>query len=665
MVLDTPLSKISGIGPAYLSRLSRLGIKTAGDLIYHFPFRYEDLSLVRRIAEAKEGEVVTIRGQIWEISSFRTARGKFLTKALINDGTGSLPAVWFNQPYLTKTLKTGHTVSLAGKVTSFGGQLTMTAPDYELGTPKSHTGRIVPIYPETEGLSSKWLRSKVNLLIPELISSVEDFLPVEIKTQHQLDGLSDSLVKIHRPQSWSEVEAARRRLEFEELWLFQLAALIRKREWQKSRGKALEVDQEKVVSFMSNLPFELTSAQRRVTKEILADLAQDKPMNRLLMGDVGSGKTVVAAIAGYITHLNGFQVAFMAPTEILATQHFRTLQTILSPFGVSVGLRTGSTKTGPADITVGTHALIAKAAGFENLGLVVIDEQHRFGVAQRGSLKEKGIYPHLLTMTATPIPRTLALTIYGDLDLSVINELPPGRKVIKTYLTPKEKRDKAYQFIREKITSGEQAFIITPLIEPSETLTTLKSAKTEFQRLSEEVYPDLKLGLLHGQLKSQEKDAVLEKFRSGETQILVATPVVEVGIDVPNATVMVIEGADHFGLAQLHQLRGRIGRGTKESWCLLFSDSYDAEVNSRLKAMETHYLGPELAELDLKLRGPGEMYGLKQSGLPNLKIASLQDTSLISETRESAQKYLDKTPLIPSSVEERLEPMLKLTASSD
>lgn len=665
MNLKTPLSGLPGFGPVYVSRLKKLFITNAKDLIYHFPSRYEDLSNVRKIAELKEGEIATVRGQIWEIQTIRTRTGKFLTKALVNDGSGSIDVVWFNQAYLTKVVKTGVDISLAGKVSLYNHRLSFTAPDFELGSGGNHTGRIVPIYPETAGVTSKWLRYKISIILPQVVNEIEEYLPQTVISTRGLLGLKQALKKIHRPDTSKDIEEARKRLGFEEFFLLNLAALIRKSSWNLTSGQPFKTGQDKIDFFIKNLPFQLTGDQARVLKEIVHDLNQEKPMNRLLLGDVGSGKTVIAAAAAYIAFLNDHKTAFMAPTEILAMQHAKTLHELLRQYGVKVATWTGSVKNEGGDLYIGTHALLHKKIKIPKLGLVIIDEQHRFGVAQRAALRGQGKTPHVLSMSATPIPRTLALTLYGDLDISVLSEMPPGRMPVKTYLTPKEKRTKAYQFIKEKVDAGQQVFIITPLIDPSETLLSLKSAKNEWQRLKEEVWPDFSIGLLHGKLKPREKESVLNQFRAGKYQILVSTPVVEVGIDIPNATVMIIEGAERFGLAQLHQLRGRIGRGGVESWCLLFTEDEHPENLKRLAAMQIHSVGSELAELDLKLRGPGEVYGLRQSGLPDLKIAELSDTALLQETRTAAEEYLgSKRPLSPA-LEDRLKPLLSVETSPD
>ena len=461
------------------------------------------------------------------------------------------------------------------------------------------------------------------------------------------------MTNIHFPTNIRLANTARERFAFEEFFLIQLAALKRKSEWQaKQKTDPFVVDQEKVMGFIADLPFPLTKAQNKVIKEIIVDLKEEKPMNRLLQGDVGSGKTVVAAIASLITFLNGRAVLLMAPTEILAKQHFQTLESLLKPYGIKVGLQTGSKKTKyRSDLSVGTHALIFSKKPLENIGLTIIDEQHKFGVAQRSQLRSKGLVSHFLTMSATPIPRTMALTLYGDLDISVIDELPSGRKKVKTFVVPREKRDGAYKFIREQVQKGNQVFIICPLIEPSETLVSVKSAKAEWERLSSEVFPEYSVGLLHGRLKGNEKDSVIKKFKEGKLNILVSTPVVEVGIDVPNATVMMIEAAERFGLAQLHQIRGRVGRSSEQSYCLLFTEKENSENLSRLKNLEKKHVGLELAELDLRIRGPGQLYGTAQHGIPTLKVANLSDVELIEKTRKEATRVLKSDPQLKRNVE--------------
>jgi ATP-dependent DNA helicase RecG len=497
----------------------------------------------------------------------------------------------------------------------------------------------------------------------EAIDEIE-FLPQEVQTSQKLTDLKTAINQIHFPQSQIEIDGARKRLAFDEFFLMQLQALKRRQEWQKKpltkKFSINNATMQQCNHFISSLPFDLTGAQKRAVDEILKDLEKDVPMNRLLEGDVGSGKTVVATAAIYATYLNGYQSALMAPTEVLAEQHYREISKMLEPFGVGIALITGSKKYVVAthaspSVLVGTHALLFKRAKFDKLGLVVIDEQHRFGVEQRAKLLKKGGVPHLLTMTATPIPRSMALTIYGDLDLSVLDEMPPGRKEVITWVVPNHKRQAAYNWIRKQIIGTDgvaarprraQAFIICPLIEESEaeTMQSVKAATAEFERLSKEVFPDLRLALLHGRIKSKEKNEILTDFKNGQYDILVSTQVVEVGIDVPTATLMIIEGADRFGLASLHQLRGRVGRSDRQSYCLLFTESRSRRAYNRLKAMEELNDGFKLAEIDLKIRGPGEIYGTKQHGLMNLKIASLSDVRLIETTREEAKSLLDKDP---------------------
>lgn len=664
MELSTPVSKIFMVGPTYAKRLEKLGIRTVGNLISHFPFRYDDLSLISSIARVQPGETVTIRGEVASIKNEYTRLGKKIQKAVVKDNSGEMELVWFNQPFLIKTIRLGESYSFSGKADWFGRKIVMISPEYELLKPSIinhqsstiHTGRLVPVYSETYGVSSKWLRSRISPLLEQILPELKDFMPPSILEKNQLLSLPLAIKWIHFPENKIQAEKARNRLAFDELFLIQLASLKRKINWQNTKlAHRLAVDQEKVLAFLRTLPFELTSAQKRCVKEILADLGKDQPMNRLLEGDVGSGKTIVAAIAAYVAHLNGFQSALMAPTEILAHQHYQTLNQLLSPLGAKIALLTGSQKSFPfptsrfsPNIIIGTHALIHRRAHFEKLGLVIIDEQHRFGVEQRSQLIERGSSPHVLSMTATPIPRTIALTLYGDLDLSLIDEMPPGRKKVKTWVVPPIKRQAAYDWIKKRVKgTDEQAFIICPLIEESETLQSIRAATVEFENLSHKIFPDLRLGLLHGRMKTKEKETAIEKFRQGKLDVLVSTPVVEVGIDIPQATIMMVEAADRFGLAQLHQLRGRVGRGRKDSFCLLFTEVSEGKAIQRLKALERTYLGMELAELDLKLRGPGEIYGTKQHGFPDLRVASFTDLQLIQKSRQAAEEVINSLPQHP------------------
>ncbi len=660
MNFEDPVGDLFLVGPAYARRLEKLSITTVGDLLYHFPFRYIDYSLISPIGLVQPEEVVTVRGEIISSQNVYTKYGKKIQKVTLQDSSGTIEGVWFNQPFLVKTLRVGEECCFSGKVGWFGRQKVMVAPEYEMirQSPTIHTGRLVPVYHETYGISSKWLRTRIAGVLDKSLLTVTDFLPLEIMKNYGLIDLKTALNYIHFPEDKLQAEKGRQRFAFEELFLLQLRSQQRKKGWQKKKAVRLLIPQEKILNLTARLPFTLTAAQNRCAQEILTDLGKDRPMNRLLQGDVGSGKTVVAAIAMYAAFLNGYQAALMAPTEILATQHFQTLGSLLKPLGVKVALLTGSKKSetrnekrDAPDIMVGTHALIYKRAKFAKLGLVVIDEQHRFGVEQRAALIAKappGKFPHLLTMTATPIPRTIALTLYGDLDLSVIDEMPIGRPLVKTWVVPPAKRMAAYDWLRNRVkNTDEQAFIICPLIEESETLQSVRAVTTEFERLKKEIFPDLRLGLLHGRLKTKEKDETVAKLRTGKLDLLISTPVVEVGLDIPQATIMIIEAADRFGLAQLHQLRGRVGRGVKASYCLLFTEQTTGKAFDRLQAMEKLHVGLKLAELDLKMRGPGEIYGTAQHGFPELKIASFTDANLIKETAGAVTAFAGKLAQYP------------------
>lgn len=663
MTLETPIESLHMVGPTYGKRLKKLGIETVEDLLYHFPFRYIDYSLVSPIGKLQAGEIVSIRGQVVSMKNEYTRTGKKIQKGVVTDASGQIEAVWFNQPFLVKTIIPGQTISLSGKVDWFGHKLVLVSPEYEIikgdrqeaiGKTTIHTGRLVPVYHETYGVSSKWLRSRIAPLVKKFVPNLKEFLPPQIIEKHNLLQFNQALSKIHFPDSLKVAQEARRRFAFEELFLLQLAALQRKKKWQKHKlAFKFHLNQEKILEFTSALPFELTGAQKKALREIFTDLKKNKPMNRLLEGDVGSGKTVVAAAAIYLAYLNNSQSALMAPTEILVNQHYQTLDQVLSPLGVKIALLTSAKRKIPTefDCLIGTHALIYKRAKFKKLGLVIIDEQHRFGVEQRGKLIKKGKAPHILTMTATPIPRTVALTLYGDLDLSILDEMPPGRQRIKTWVVPPQKRAAAYQWIREQIKNKkDQAFIVCPLIEESrhETMLSIKAATSEKEKLEKEIFPDLKLGLLHGRLKSQEKNKVVNKFRKGEIDILVSTPVVEVGIDIPTATIMMIEAAERFGLAQLHQLRGRVGRSGQQAYCLLFTEALNRKTLERLKALESTSSGLELAELDLKLRGPGEIYGTQQHGFYNFRVASFSDLEMIKRTHQAASQLITHDPQLNS-----------------
>lgn len=667
MDLNTPLYTLTGIGSSLTTKLRRLNLNTISDLIYHFPFRYDDFSKISKANEARIGEIVTLQGQIWSIKNVYTRFGKVLTQAIFNDGTSPITLTWFNQSWLTKQIAVGDKLQISGKISKYKNKLSIMAPQWEKLDNESrshlrsgntlHTGRLVPVYPETANLTSKWIRTKVAHLLPLLIDKIVDPLPDTIRDN--MIPLDEAIQKIHLPDSMKDVEKARERLGFDELFFVSLATQKARMEWKnKPVVDSLKISESNLNQLIKSLPFNLTGAQNRVLKEIISDLKKTQPMNRLIQGEVGSGKTVVAAVTTYLVHLNGLRTLFMAPTEILAFQHYETVKKLLEPFKITVGIYTGSKKDAKdVDVVVGTHALLSQKLAIENVGLVIIDEQQRFGVEQRTFLRSRAKLPHFLTMTATPIPRTVALTLYGDLDLSIIDEMPKGRPKIKTYLVPEAKRADGYKFIEKKIKEDDQAYIITPLIEPSETLLSVKAAKVEFERLKK-IFPDLRLGLLHGRMKTKDKEQVLKDFRSNTINILVSTSVVEVGMDIPNATIMIVEGAERFGLAQLHQLRGRIGRGTKTSYCLLYTSGSSVDESRRLKYLETTFDGLKLAELDLKIRGSGEIFGLKQSGRFEFKIASLSNLALVEKTKAAATKLLaedpnlDKHPLIKAKLED-------------
>ncbi len=688
LTLGSPITAIRGIAPKVATRFAKLGVATVHDLLYLFPRRYIDYSQRRSIATLEEGQDQTVIATIWQsrVTAFGNRPG---TEAIGGDETGNIRLVWFNQPYLAKTFPTNAKVVLSGTVSIFKGRKVFVSPEWELVKENEliHTGRLVPIYPLTQGLYPRQVRKWTKQVIDDTAWQLDDFLPSEIRSRCQLLDLGEAIAQIHYPDSQPMAESARKRLAFDELFLLQLGVLAKKRDWQEGQpGNAFVIDQEIIDRFSQSLPFTLTRAQERVLDEMLSDLNQASAMSRLLQGEVGSGKTVIATLALLLAVSNGFQAALMAPTEVLAEQHFQNVcghlcgtatpehssdqpdhkSTSPQPIHIrrctgflsrpiSVALLVGSLPDqekkdlrgsiaqGKIDVVVGTHAIIQKDVRFHRLGLAVIDEQQRFGVLQRSALRQKGYNPHILIMTATPIPRTMALTLYGDLDLSLVDELPPGRRLVKTkYLKPQH-RDKAYAFIRRQVGNHKQAFIICPLIEESEA-SEARAATSEHQYLSRQVFPDLKVGLLHGRMAPAEKERVMRSFRDRELDILVSTSVVEVGIDIPSATVMLVEGADRFGLSQLHQFRGRVGRGNEQSYCVLIPEKPSPEASERLHFVETIHDGFALAEKDLDLRGPGEFFGTLQSGLPDLKIARLSNLALLEMARREAMTLfqLDK-----------------------
>lgn len=662
--LATPIELLPGTAPQTIKRFKSIGLHTVADMIRYVPFRYEDFSKIAAIADLQEGENVTIRGHVASVSRVPTRSRVTIQKAVLQDNSGKIEVTWFNQPYILNILRPGLEISIAGAAKRFGAKFSFEPKEYEVvhpDKPLQHTARLVPVYPTKYGVSTKLIRDKIGLAFDRFVEpgAMRDweFLPEAIRSRHNLIPEGEAYGILHRPESLDQVNIARRRLGFDELFTIQLSSLIVRKQWEEDQvGIPLDTQSpEKKIAiegFVSSLPFALTSAQLKVTDDILHDMGRRQPMNRFVQGDVGSGKTVVAAIAAYTTWMNGFQSLVMAPTEILAQQHYLTLQKLFQPHGLEVGLFTRSYKSVPSlvdpAVVVGTHALLSEKLQLNKIGLVVIDEQHRFGVAQRALLKDKGMNPHLLTMTATPIPRTVALTLYGELDLSVIDEMPKGRLPIKTAIVPEQKRDKAYGWIREQIkTEGTQVFIICPLIDESdaETMQTVKAANVEYERLKKHIFPDCNVALIHGKMKAKEKDDVMREFKDRKYDILVSTSVVEVGIDVPNATIMIIEGAERYGLAQLHQLRGRVGRGDKQSYCFLFTSAGANQFSQRLQFFSKTNSGMKLAEYDLEQRGAGEIYGTRQSGMEDLQFASLSDLPVIEETKKAAEAFLQRYTL--------------------
>lgn len=669
--LNTLISDLPRINEKYLKKFHKLGLKTVRDLLFHFPNRYEDFSKISAISDLKKGETCTIQGEILKIDNIRTFKKRMtITEAVIKDKTGSVKSIWFNQPFLINNLKPGKKVSLSGKYTIGIKGPYLSNPSYEvinLYRAPTHTARLIPVYPETTGLGSRFLRYYTKLILP-LADEIKEFLPTYIFKKQKIQEISKSIKNIHFPENIQAAETAKKRFSFQEMFLLQLFVLRQKNKIKKQKAIKIPFNKNIVQEFINSLPFKLTHAQKASAWEILQDLEKDYPMNRLLQGDVGSGKTVVAAIAALETAKKGFQVAVMAPTEILAQQHFKEFKKLLKDFNLKIGLLTKTEKCNPdkMDILIGTHALIQDKIKLKNLALVIVDEQHRFGVEQRAKLLKNNKTPHLLSMTATPIPRTLALTLYGDLDISLINEMPKGRQKTITKIVPPKQRIQAYEFIRKEIESGRQVFVICPRIEISNKKQTeeqengqlkldprkiiwaeVKAVKEEYEKLNNEIFPNLKVAMIHGKMKSKEKEEIMKNFSAGgetskKTDILVSTSVIEVGIDIPNATVMMIEGADRFGLAQLHQFRGRVGRGEHQSYCFLFSTSGD--TTARLKALEKCDSGFDLAEKDMQIRGPGQFYGVKQSGMPDLAMSSLKDLEFIKLVREEANNLLEKDP---------------------
>ncbi len=704
--LDTKIEEIPRVGPAYQKRLKKIGIYTVYDLLFYFPARYDDFSNIIQIKDLKVGLEACIQGRIVEIESSQTFKTRMsITEILVEDDSGQIKVIWFNQPYLADSLKEDDFICLAGKVSLSDDGIYLNNPTHERiyensnNSNLTHTGRIVPVYSETRGLTSRWLRYIIKPLLTNFYNQIPEILPDEVMKKYKFLPIKKAIWQVHFPDSFEYADAAKLRFSFEQLFLLQISVLKEKIKLLQKQSPVCKMDAELMKRFTKSLPFELTDSQKQCSFQILKDIERIMPMSRLLEGDVGSGKTIVAAMAALSAVKNGYQVAFMAPTEILASQHFKSITELMKDFEVSVGFLTGKEgkifrdknsfevkkpaivedlKNGQIDIIIGTHALIQKNVEFKNLALVVLDEQHRFGVSQRAELiKSKSLVPHLLSMTATPIPRTLALTVYGDLDISLIKDMPKNRKKIKTFIVEPKDRKAAYEFIEKEVKQGKGVFVICPKIESKSAgletvgsassssfvpqnydlgtlgITEIKSVTQEYERLSKEVFPDLRITMLHGKMKPKEKETIMRDFQKGEIDILVSTSVVEVGVDVQRATVMMIEGAERFGLAQLHQFRGRVGRSDAQSYCFLFTTLPDQVNRERLKALVDSTNGFELAQKDLEIRGPGQLYGLNQWGLPDMAMQGLSNIFLVEKTRAAANELLERDPTLAE------HPMLK------
>jgi len=661
-MLDTPIESLPRTSVATIKRLKSLGINTYRHLIAYYPARYDDLSRIVPIATVQPGENITVQGVVESFKNTPTRRGMRIQQAILMDGLEALELTWYNQQYLSTIMKPGVRICASGPIERFKGKLCMKPTEYEVmyspSTPLLHTGRIVPVYPQIYGLSSRTIREKIwyilNLTTPD---DIPPLLPQEIVEKNGLLDRYESIKSIHFPSSMQLATRAKYALAFEEIFIKMLTSHMVKKKWQQetvtSPFDLSGTIEEKLKQFRNTLPFTLTAGQSQSVDEILSDLRKQNPMNRFLQGDVGSGKTVVSAVAAYATYLNKKQTLYMAPTEILAIQHHATLSRLMSNTNLQIALQTGAQKTfkkkAPStqdyDIIVGTHALLTSSMQYDRVGLVIIDEQHRFGVRQRAILKQKGINPHLLTMTATPIPRTVSLTLYSELDMSIIAEMPKGRLPIKTHVVPQEKRAKCYEWIRKEIhEKGIQVYIICPLISESEveTMKSIKAAEAEYEHLKNVIFKKERVIMLHGKMKGAEKERIMQEYKEKRYDILVSTSVVEVGIDVPNATIMIIEGSERFGLSQLHQLRGRVGRGDKQSYCFLFTSTQEDMHKSRLHFFSSTNSGMKLAEYDLKLRGPGDIFGTAQSGYSDLKIAEITDYHLVKRVKDAMQQFVEK-----------------------
>ncbi|MCJ7696143.1 MAG: ATP-dependent DNA helicase RecG [Anaerolineaceae bacterium] len=662
--LDAPTSVIRGVGPKQSEHLKRLGLLSIEDLLYFFPRRYDDYSALKTIGQLKFGEEVTIIGRVITIATYPSRRNMKITEAVISDTTGNIRLIWFNQDYHIRYLRKGMFLSISGKVEYYRGRPVITHPDYEpIDQQQLHTNRIVPVYPLTALITQRWLRRTMFNTIDYWSPRISDFLPPRIREEIELPTLQTALKQIHFPDTQADLDQARQRLAFDEIFLLQLGVTKQKSQWQSLDGEIFIVEDDWLQKRIDELPYRLTNAQNQTVNDIRKDLSTGHPMNRLLQGDVGSGKTIVAGLGIAMVVSSGAQAAIMAPTSILAEQHYQSMlklfcnpdsqEAMLQPDQVRllIGDTSASDReeiltglnNGQIKLLIGTHALIEDPVTFDHLQMVVVDEQHRFGVKQRAALRKKGNNPHLLVMTATPIPRSLQLTIFGDLDVSVMDEMPEGRQSIETHILYPLERERAYTLILSQVEKGNQAFVVYPLVEQGEREET-KAAVEEQQRLQKEVFPKLKVGLMHGRMRPDEKENSMRAFRNKEYDILVSTSVVEVGVDIPHATVMVIEGANRFGLAQLHQFRGRVGRGSEQSYCILIPETEDSAENERLVAMTDTNDGFLLAEKDLNQRGPGEFLGTRQSGYTDLKMASLSNIHLIEKARRYAQQVFKEDP---------------------
>lgn len=669
---DAPVTSIKGIGAKKTSALGRLGITSVRDLLYTFPRRHDDYSKLKSIGSLWFGEEVTVIGTVESVSTRSIRSGKMkLVEAVISDKSGAIRVTWFNQPWIEGQLSRAKHVVLSGEIEQYLGRLTMNNPEWEpLSKKQLHTNRIVPVYPLTREVTQKWLRGIMHDAVEKYSIHLVDPLPDKMRSNCSLPKLSAAIRDIHFPESDQSLQKAKQRLAFDEIFLLQMGVLKQKKQWESRSGQVFDAPDKWIDSRLANLPFQLTQAQRKALKQVRDDLRSGHPMNRLLQGDVGSGKTVIAALAGLIVIRQDGQVAFMAPTSILAEQHYQSLKKMSNsnPDGLNeseISLLIGSTpedekdqirqklSQGEIKLVIGTHALLQDPVEFQNLQLAIVDEQHRFGVEQRGTLRQKGNNPHLLVMTATPIPRSLALTMYGDLELSVIDELPPGRIPVETHVLYPREIERAYSLVRRQVDMGYQAFIIYPLVEESDK-SDEKAAVEEFGRLQKEVFPNYSLGLLHGQLHPDEKEQVMARFRDKEIQIMVSTSVIEVGLDIPDATVMLVEGAHRFGLAQLHQFRGRVGRSDQKSYCILVPGNAEEVENQRLLAMVDTNDGFVLAERDLAIRGPGQFLGTRQSGYTELKLASITDLPLVEMARQQAADLFQQDPDLEQEIHQDL-----------